>query len=369
MLLKGLNEVFIQQLKSAHAKSANPGNWLRIFFNGEAWRYKSMQNTLKKITDPVQHQELQHQARMNLSKWRKTKQAPPSKVEIFNQDWGAICLQMTQKYGVPYTVLNHANAYFPGGGFLRSGNAQEENMWHRSTCALSLLEPGVYFDIKSNSFRYQQFYSELISANALMDASELFILNQITGIQHTKAHRVYLSDIPRVCFRGPELLVNHDAIEERNGKNTIFADPDFSFQFLPTETIFPFYEMRSAAPDLALEGDNSVTFRSQEYEQAIRRCIAAQLDTLVIQGRKHVILGAWGCGEFHNDPKIVARIYQEEISKRAEHFQHIAFAILRTASHHHLNHTTFEENLEGLQLGQKDQRVKEIVETKATFSL
>ncbi|MGV3740375.1 MAG: poly(ADP-ribose) glycohydrolase domain-containing protein [Gammaproteobacteria bacterium] len=358
MLPKGLNEVFIQQLMSTHAKSGKMGNWLPIFFSGEAWRYKSMQQTLKTITDPVQYQNLQHHAFMNLTRWRKNDHTPPAKVEVITQDWGTTCLEMTQQYGAQYTVLNHANAHFPGGGFLRFGNAQEENMWHRTTCALSLSENGIYFDHQNSSFRYTPSSTQLLSANVIMNASEQAILKQKTGIQYPNAYRVYSSDVSRVCFRGPEFLINHDQLQERGGKNTILADPSLSFEFLPSDLIFPFYELRSAAPNLALEGDNSATLRTQIYQQSIRRCIAAQLDTLIVQGRKHVILGAWGCGEFHNDPHIVARIYQEEISKRAEHFLHIAFAILRTASHHHINHTAFEEHLAELKLGASAQNTK-----------
>lgn len=88
------------------------------------------------------------------------------------------------------------------------------------------------------------------------------------------------------------------------------------------------------------------------------------MDTLIIKGRKHVILGAWGCGEFHNSPNVVARIYQEEISKRAEHFEHIVFAILRTASHHHINHVAFEKHLAGLKLGSKAHTTQIQVPTK-----
>ncbi|MGM9452782.1 hypothetical protein ACTAZI_05530 [Legionella bozemanae] len=52
----------------------------------------------------------------------------------------------------------------------------------------------------------------------------------------------------------------------------------------------------------------------------MRRRIAAQLDTLILVGQPNVILGAWGCGEFKNEPQLVAEIYAEEIGKRAHFF-------------------------------------------------
>lgn len=355
MWSKGItNTQFLQQLMQAHVKSANNMNWLKLLFSGEHWRYKSIDKTLQVLTDPIKCSNLERHAQNNLIQWRRNAQEWPARVEVSTQDWGAVCAEVTEKHGVPYTVLNHASARFPGGGFLRFGSAQEENMWHRSTCALSLGEKHIHFDAKTLSFSYDTHMSQLITAGLPMDPSEQNRLKQLNGYENPDAHRVYLSALPRVCFRGPEILIDRNNVEERNGKNTIVADPDLSFQFLPEKLIFPFYEMRSAAPNLHsddLYWNDSKKF--EHYKQVIRHCIAAQLDTLILQEKKHIILGAWGCGEFHNDPYIIAQTYREEISKRAQYFQHIIFAILRNASHHHTNHRAFEEQLADLPLGSK----------------
>jgi uncharacterized protein (TIGR02452 family) len=42
---------------------------------------------------------------------------------------------------------------------------------------------------------------------------------------------------------------------------------------------------------------------------------------------RHVILGAIGCGAFRNPTAIVARLYREEIKRRADDFAVITFAI------------------------------------------
>ena len=58
-----------------------------------------------------------------------------------------------------------------------------------------------------------------------------------------------------------------------------------------------------------------------------RRRIAAQLDTLVDHGVRHVVLSAFGCGAFLNPAPRVARLYREELSKRLDQFSVVAFAI------------------------------------------
>ena len=55
--------------------------------------------------------------------------------------------------------------------------------------------------------------------------------------------------------------------------------------------------------------------------------MAAQLDTLIEGGIKHAVLSAFGCGAFGNPADQVAAIYREELEKRSEHFECVAFAI------------------------------------------
>ena len=355
MFSKGLSNHLTKLLMQAHAQHGKPSQWLPLLFKGESWRYRSMQKTLETITNPDEIKQLQKHAQENLIRWQKQGKPTPEQVIVIAEDWGTACLELTQESGTLYTVLNHANKHFPGGGFLRSGNAQEENIWHRSTCALSLEEPGVYFDNIAQNFVYENAFSELIAAQTKFSQAEQYILKKKTNIHNLGTHQVYISERPRLCFRGSEVLVNRDSPGERGVKNTISADPDLSFQLLPSNFVFPFYEMRSAAPNLSHDDKKSETISSSNYKRDIQRCIAAQLDTLILKGRRHVILGAWGCGEFHNSPSIVAQTYQEEISIRAEHFNHIVFAILNTASHHCSKFNTFASHLAGIKLGTKAQ--------------
>jgi uncharacterized protein (TIGR02452 family) len=58
-----------------------------------------------------------------------------------------------------------------------------------------------------------------------------------------------------------------------------------------------------------------------------RRRIAAQLDTLLAHGVRHTVLGAFGCGAFLNPAHEIARLYREEIARRAADLSVVGFAI------------------------------------------
>ena len=86
--------------------------------------------------------------------------------------------------------------------------------------------------------------------------------------------------------------------------------------------VFPFFELRSAAVDM--RGAS----RRTTYDPAeLRKRIVAQLDTCMTAGVKHVVLSAFGCGAFQNPSPIVAGVYKQEVLKRKEHFDVVAFAI------------------------------------------
>ena len=127
--------------------------------------------------------------------------------------------------------------------------------------------------------------------------------SDMTALVNAQEGRVYLdSENVRICLRGSE-----DCSRECLG-----------YDWISENQIFPFYELRSAAFDLRT--------RSFNGEEMTRR-IAAQLDTLIEQKVRHVVLGAFGCGAFRNPASEVAAIYQTEINDRCGNFDVLAFAI------------------------------------------
>lgn len=326
---------------------------VRGALSGESWRHESMGQTLTTITDPVKLRKLKKQATANLNHWKANKAEPPSEVEVVNQDWGDVALDATRKYGRLYAVLNMANSLYPGGAALQGGSAQEENMWHRTTCALSLKDKIVICDKDyENTFLYTPEGRELVEGRKKMLPMELEMLKKRCKEAYSPdANKTFFSEEPRICFRGP--IVSLPLAMDEYAPNMV-ADSGLSFAFLPDQHIFPFYELRSAAPEHFAESQSQEPTVLKQHKDDLRRRIAAQLDTLIIAEQPNVLLGAWGCGEFRNEPELVAEIYAEEIEKRAAFFQHIMFPIINTRSQIH-NFDIFQQTLTGIKLGEDRQ--------------
>lgn len=278
----------------------------------------------------------------------KKKPKAPKRVDVVPQDWGTATREATEEHGEAYAVLNMASPLYPSGAVLEGGNAQEENMWHRTTCALSLMDKWVEFDNNTNLFLYTEAGRQLLEARKKMTDMEIDILKERCpgAFSSDELYKTFFSKEPRVCFRGEELYFLPSSTDEFSSSG-YEPNPDISYLFLPPSSIFPF-ELRSAAPEHFSE---SQLQEPHAYENNLRRRIAAQLDTLILEGKPYATLGAWGCGAFKNDPELVARIYAEEIKKRAHFFQHIMFPIINTNSYSQ-NFDIFSETLAEIELGE-----------------
>lgn len=224
-------------------------------------------------------------------------------IHIVSGDWGELTLRLTKEYGKIFAVLNMANAYHPGGGYQNGRSAQEENMFRRTDCHF-------YID------RSQQ----------LVLTGDKYVYNQrFTNLINGEGGSVYLdTDYPRVCICGRELYSSEAEGQEGMG-----------YELLNDDDIFMFYEMRSAAADLGNHSNGNISTASrydieqtkvQTRVQNMSR-ITAQIETLKRKNVRHVVLSAFGCGAFFNDPTTIAQIYVEVISQNIEHFDVIAFAI------------------------------------------
>jgi len=347
--LFGINESRTNGSVIHQVHQAMKPNYFTGALSGYSWRHRSIGETLECITNPNKYNALQRQAQVNLQRWAKEKTDPPLKVEVVYKDWGVAALEATQQYGVLYTILTMANSLFPGGAVLSGGSAQEENVWHRSSCALSLLDQSVYLDKATNTFRYDDYTNRLIEAKIQMTSNELqTLLEHCSTATVSTAYKVLFSQDIRICFRGPEMYLPND-IDDCTTKCDR-ADSEMSYLFLPQASIFPFYELRSSAPEQTYAPNIKDPQILEQYKIDLRRRIEAQLNTLIIAGRPEVILGAWGCGAFGNHPKIVAQIYREAIEERAHFFRHIIFPIINNGAQSN-NYSIFNEYLDGIKLG------------------
>ena len=207
------------------------------------------------------------------------------------------CLRMAKcisvMYGKDVAVLNFANATYPGGGVKNGAAAQEENIFRRSSCYLSIrprhLEP--------SQLTYKTRYTDLFEAHD---------------------GKVYIDmDKKRVCIRDQE----DDAL------------PQLGYDYIPLPEIFEFIELRAAA--LNLMNARTVQKYGSERGGIGKECIKrirAQFTTLRDNGVRHVVLGAFGCGAFGNDPGMVSRAYANAIEEFRPHFDVIAFPIILSAN-------------------------------------
>ncbi|MFF4425707.1 TIGR02452 family protein [Streptomyces sp. NPDC001549] len=171
----------------------------------------------------------------------------------------------------PVAVLNFASARNPGGGYVRGAKAQEEALCRASALYETLLEAPEYYEV--HRAERSTFYTDRVI--------------------HSPGVPVFRDD------RG-ELL----------------------------ETPFRVGFLTSPAP-------NAGTIRRQEPERtaeipaALARRAGIVLEVAALHGYRRLVLGAWGCGVFQNDPAQVAEAFRGLLADRfAGVFEHVVFGIL-----------------------------------------
>ncbi|MFE4628955.1 TIGR02452 family protein [Streptomyces mirabilis] len=172
----------------------------------------------------------------------------------------------------PVAVLNFASARNPGGGFLNGAQAQEEAL-----CRASAL------------------YSCLLRAREFYD--------------HHRAHRdPFYTD--RV-IHSPAVPVFRD---DRGG---LLGEP-YTVGFLT-----------AAAPNAGVVL-RTVPERAPELGPALAVRAERVLETAAAHGYRRLVLGAWGCGVFRNDPAQVAGAFHDLLVEgRFEGaFDHVVFGVL-----------------------------------------
>lgn len=155
-------------------------------------------------------------------------------------------------------VLNFASAKNPGGGFQYGANAQEEAL-----CRVSYLY-GELIKFK------QSYYSEnQKNANRYLYSDKLIYSHKVKFIKNVQT----------------------------NGAREFITDP----VFCDVITI--------AAPNKSVNSKNSVKVTEREYTIDLVNKLTKVLREFKRNDCKDLILGAFGCGVFGNDPKKVARIF------------------------------------------------------------
>ena len=196
-------------------------------------------------------------------------------VDTFLEVTGESSLEAARRLAAlgPVAVLNFASARNPGGGYLNGAQAQEEALCRASalyTCVL----------------RAREFYD------------------------HHRAHRdPFYTD--RV-IHSPAVPVFRD------DRGRLLDDP-YSAGFL-TAAAPNAGVVRRTAPERAAELPAALAIRAERV-----------LETAAAHGYRRLVLGAWGCGVFQNDPEQVAGAFRALLAdggRFAERFDHLVFGVL-----------------------------------------
>jgi uncharacterized protein (TIGR02452 family) len=85
--------------------------------------------------------------------------------------------------------------------------------------------------------------------------------------------------------------------------------------------------LTAAAPNLG-----AVVTSQPEAAGSVPGVLAARtarvLAVAAAHGHRRLVLGAWGCGVFRNDPDVVAEAFARQLARAQGHFDHVVFAVL-----------------------------------------
>lgn len=209
-----------------------------------------------------------------------------SEINVTSEHTLEAAKRLSEKYGGKrIAVLNFASATNPGGGVTKGSSAQEEAL-----CRCSTLYPC----LKTNEL-YGQFYS-----------------------MHKNRNDVRYTD---ACIYIPGII-------------SIKSDTAFP-QTVSESDWFSVDVITCAAPNLREKPYNSmnpgqgkaIKVSPAELLEIHKKRGSHILDIAAANGADVVVLGAFGCGAFQNDPNIVARAYKEILPSYKNVFDEIVFAV------------------------------------------
>ncbi|WP_344959312.1 TIGR02452 family protein [Actinomadura miaoliensis] len=196
-----------------------------------------------------------------------------TRVEVTGETTLAAARRLREPGHTPL-ALNFASAKNPGGGFLNGAHAQEEGLARSSALYASLTAAREYYD-------FHRAQGDLLYSD----------------------HMIYSPDVP------------------------VFRDDAGRLLEEPYDVAF----LTSPAPNRGAIRDERVAARIPEVLRLRARKILA---VAAHHGHRRLVLGAWGCGVFRNDPAEVAQAFAEPLAAGGEfagRFDHVVFAVWDTA--------------------------------------
>ncbi|MDB5288907.1 MAG: hypothetical protein JWL69_148 [Phycisphaerales bacterium] len=194
--------------------------------------------------------------------------------DVRNETTFAAARRLVLRFGAgQVAALNFASAKNPGGGFLSGSQAQEESLARASALHACLANQTGYYDANRRA------------------PSNLYTDHMIVS--------------PRV----PVFREDDGGLLEEPWEVTIITSP---------------------APNAGAIAKNKPR-DLPHVEPTFRRRIEQVLSAAVTFDQTALVLGAWGCGVFANDPAMVARLFGEFLlgdGPFAAAFEHVEFAVL-----------------------------------------
>jgi uncharacterized protein (TIGR02452 family) len=91
-----------------------------------------------------------------------------------------------------------------------------------------------------------------------------------------------------------------------------------------------------AAPNAGAIASNQAS-SIPEISTALEQRAALVLALAAFKKHQHLVLGAWGCGVFHNDPNLVARVFKNLLETRFKNvFTQVIFAVYDSSKDKHV---------------------------------
>jgi uncharacterized protein (TIGR02452 family) len=195
----------------------------------------------------------------------------PTRIEVVNSSTLAVARGLVTE-GHRVAALNFASAKNPGGGFRSGARAQEESLARASSLYASLVGDPMY---EHHRALRDPLYTTWV---------------------------IYSPDVPVLRSDDGQLL-----------------DEPFLCTFLTSP----------AVNVGALHGSDQ---RGAEIRRVMHERIERVLGVATLHGHEVLVLGAWGCGVFKNDPKQIAELFRSALSERFRGaFKHVVFAVLDTS--------------------------------------
>ncbi len=200
-------------------------------------------------------------------------------------------------------VHNFASATNPGGGVERGANAQEECLCRCSSLFLCL----------NDNAMNEGFYKPHKKARDPIHNDDIIYTPRVT---------VFKTDTSE-----PKLMPENE-----------WYDVDVITCAAPNLREHPSNQYNSG------DGSQQAVINDEDLLNLHEKRLRRMLDVAILEGADTVILGAFGCGAFKNNPEIVARAYHNVIREYLHAFKNIEFAVY-CSPRSSRNYKIFEETL------------------------